>query len=96
MGKKRKNPLKIQVKPISLPRSVTPTRFFRGLIHALDTGQDLPRSWDVEISWRNPNTRSGRSRYWQTDDFNDAIADSSAGFSRLLRRMLVRRLRGVR
>lgn len=77
---------------VSLPRRVKPEAYLRALIRSVDTGESLPRGWEVQIHWRNPATRSGRTRYWQDDEFAGAVADSSAGFNTLLRRMLVRRL----
>lgn len=90
--KRRKNPLQIRIEAISLPRNVKPVRFLKELIRAADTGEDLPRGWDVRIHWRNPATRSGKTRFWQPDEFAAAVADSSAGFRTLLRRILVRKL----
>jgi hypothetical protein len=99
MAKQRRNPLEISIRALSLPKGVKPARFIRELIRASDTGEDLPRGWDVEIGWRNPATRSGRTRHWQFDEFSAAVADSSPGFNTLLRRILVRKLaraRGLR
>ncbi len=90
--KYRKNPLQIRVEAISIPKRIKPLVYMRELIHAVDTGEDLPRGWSVDIHWRNPATRSGRTRHWQSDEFSGAVADSSAGFRTLLRRMLVRKL----
>lgn len=97
MAKRRgNNPLQMRVEAISLPKNITPERYIKKLIQVADSGEDLPRDWDVRLHWRNPETRSGRSRFWQEDDFSQAIVDSSAGFYRLLRSMLVNKLRQVR
>lgn len=89
---RRSNPLQLRVEALSLPKNLKPVRFLQTLIRSLDTGEDLPASYDVAIHWRNPSTRSGRSRFWQDDEFSSAVADSSAGFRTLLRRVLVRQL----
>lgn len=89
---KRRNPLQLRVEALSLPKNVKPVRYLKELIRAVDTGEDLPLRWDVRLHWRNPATRSGRTRYWQEDDFSAAVADSSSGFNSMLRRLLVRQL----
>lgn len=67
--KRRVNPLQLRVRAVSLPKRLKPVTYLKTLIHSLDTGEPLPSSWDVEIHWRNPKTRSGRTRHWQNDEF---------------------------
>lgn len=89
---RRKNAkLQIRIQALHVPKGMAPGVYLRSLLRAMDTGA-LPRGVDVELHWRNPETRHGRSKEWQSDSFLGAIADSSAGFSMILRRMLQRRL----
>ena len=87
------NPLQVKLKVLSLPKGVSAKRFNQRLIEHIDEGRPLPRSWDVEISWRNPKTKHGATKRWRSDPFEDAIADSRSGFVSLMRDVLVRRLR---
>ena len=88
------NPLQIKIRPVTLPKSVTPKRFFQTLLKAIDTGSDLPRGWEVDLHWRNPGTRHGLTKRWRSDAFVDAISDSREGFVWIVRSAIVARLRG--
>ena len=87
------NPLQIRLRVKSLPKYVTPRKLYQRLMKAIQEGSDIPPSWDVEVWWRNPNTRHGLSRKWRSDDFVSAVADSNAGFNALLHDALARRIR---
>ena len=87
------NPLQIRLKARSLPRNLSPKRYYQRLIQAITEGRELPASWVVEIGWRNPGTKHGRTKRWQYDDFESAVADSREGFNMLLHDALLRRLR---
>lgn len=87
------NPLQMKLRVNNLPKNVSAKRFHQRLIQHIVQGDPLPSSWDVEIGWRNPNTKHGRTKRWQYDDFENAIADSREGFVNLVHAVLVRRLR---
>jgi hypothetical protein len=88
----RTNPLEIKTKAVSVPRSVSRKRYLQTLLKVIDNGADLPRGWEVEIWWRNRLSR-GSTRFWRSDDFVDAIADSRSGFVSILRRAIVSKIR---
>jgi len=90
--KHRYNPLEIRVQAVSLPKGTKPEAYLRRLIRAVDNEEPLPRGWDVRLHWRNRETRSGRTRRWQEDDFLNAVQDSRSGFNDILRGLLVSRL----
>lgn len=85
----RFNPLQIKIDVVSLPRRVKPETFHKRLLAAIDSGEDLPRGWNVQISWRNPATKNGRTKNWQTDEFTDALSNSSAGFRNVAKRAIL-------
>jgi len=87
------NPLQIKLRVNSLPKSITPKKFYRRLMAVIKEGRDLPPSWDVEIYWRNPGTRHGLTKRWRSDDFVSAVSDSREGFNAILYDVLSRRLR---
>jgi len=87
------NPLQIRIEAVSIPRGTKPRVYLSKLIQAIDTGQDLPRGWDVQLHWRNPHTISGATRNWRQDDFVDAVADSRPGFNDIVRNAILKRLR---
>lgn len=89
------NPLQIRVQAVSLPKRTKAEKYLRRLIQSLDSAEPLPDRWEVLIHWRNPNTSSGRSKFWQQGPFNEVLADSSAGFGLIVRAALVRQLRGA-
>lgn len=95
MGRKtnRSNPLEIGLRARSLPKGVTPRKYFARLLEHMKTGRALPESWEVDILWRNRRTVGGRTRNWQADNFEDAVADSREGFNLLLASILERKLR---
>ena len=87
------NPLQIRLKARSLPRNLSPKRYYQRLLEHMSEGRPLPRSWEVDIGWRNPGTKHGRTKKWQYDNFEDAVSDSREGFNFLLRDAILRRLR---
>lgn len=91
MPRKRNARLEIRVQLLKKPRSMDPDSYLRAILRGVDTGT-LPRGLDVELHWRNPETRSGRSRQWQSGPFSEVIQDSSQGFGTVLRRMIQRRM----
>lgn len=98
MGRKtnRNNPLELALRARSLPKGVTPKKYFARLLDHIKTGRPLPASWDVDIGWRNRRTVSGRTRRWQFDPFEDAVSDSREGFVALLADIITRKLRRAR
>lgn len=79
-----RNPLQLKLRARSLPKRVTPRQYFARLMEHIRFGTPLPESWDVEVGWRNPGTRAGRTKRWQFDNFEDAVSDSREGFNALL------------
>ena len=53
----RNNPLQIRVKALSVPKSVSPTRYLERLMQNISEGRPLPNGWDVRVMWRNPKTK---------------------------------------
>lgn len=93
--RKRPNVLQVRIQALKVPARMSKETYLRGLLKAIDTGV-LPRGVEVELHWRNPNTITGRTKNWQSDDFNQAIADSSAGFSGVVRRAIEQQIRKAR
>ncbi len=93
-AKRRKNPLQIRIQVLRVPARMSPRQYVRLLLRALDTG-DLPRGVKVELWWRNPATRHGATREWQSGEFTEVISESSPGFSTVVRRTLHRKLMGA-
>lgn len=91
----KNNPLQVRMRARSLPKGTTPKKYLQRLIQHITEGRPLPESWDVEIGWRNPETKIGRTRKWRYDGFEDAISDSREGFVSLIQDVLVRRLRRI-
>jgi hypothetical protein len=90
------NPLQIKLRVDSLPKSVTPKRFYQRLMEFIRTGRELPPRWEVSVAWRNPGTkrRPGNTTYkWNSGDFETVVSDSREGFVSLLYGALSRRLR---
>jgi len=92
----RNNPLQIALRAKSLPKGVTPKKYFGRLLDHIRFGTPLPSSWDVVVGWRNPGTKSGRTKRWQFDEFEDAVSDSREGFNALLYDVIERKFRGAR
>ncbi len=88
----RYNPLELKIRMVSLPRKTKSLTYWQTLLRALDSGAELPRGWDVEISWRNPMTRSGVTKKWRSDAFADAVNESRAGFITGVRDMIVSKI----
>lgn len=89
------NPLQVRLKAKSLPKNLSPERYYARLMQVISEGRPLPESWDVEIHWRNPGTKHGVTKRWRSDDFESAVSDSREGFNALLYDALSRRLRQI-
>lgn len=89
------NPLQIKLRVDSLPKSVTPKKFYRRLIDVVAGRAEMPSSWIVNVAWRNPKTKHGETKRWQEGDFETVVSDSAdrGGFNQILQDALVRRLR---
>jgi hypothetical protein len=48
----------------------------------------LPEDWEIDLSWRNPETKKGRSANWQEGEFMEVVQSSSKGFTTVLKRIL--------
>jgi len=87
------NPIKLSLRVNSLPKNITPKRYYSRLIQFITDGRELPKSWNVEIGWRNPKTHHGLTRLWRWDDFESAVSDSREGFNSILLAVLQDRLK---
>jgi hypothetical protein len=87
------NPLQLGVRVKSVPKYATPKRVYQRLIQHMTEGKPLPPNWDIEVRWRNPKTKHGKTKRWQSDDFESAVDNSREGFNALLHEGLVRKLR---
>ncbi len=91
MPRKHQAPIEFRIKALSVPRGTDPKLYLRSLLTGIDSGE-LPRGVKVELFWRNPETKSGRSKNWQSDDFITAVSESNAGFASSLRAVIQRKL----
>lgn len=89
--KKRSNPLQVRIQARSVPKGMSPKQYLRALLRAT-SGAELPRGVEVELHWRNPKTKNGKTKIWRHEEFEDAIAGSSLGFVNVVRRAIMRRL----
>lgn len=88
-----KNPLEIRIEAISVPRRMTPEKYLKALLKTTRTGADLPRGLEVEIHWRNPNTKKGNTKHWRSDEFQDALSESTPGFRGVVYESILKQLR---
>jgi hypothetical protein len=84
---RRSNPLQINVHKVALPPGVTASEYFAGLKKAVKT-KTLPDGWEVDIEWRNPATKQGATRNWQSGEWGDVLRNSRAGFATVLNRII--------
>jgi len=94
----RDNPLQIGLRVNALPKTITPKRYYTRLIQFITEGRELPPSWDVQVQWRNRNTRhfAGNTTWkWKAGDFETVVSDSAGvgGFNSILLGVLQDRLR---
>lgn len=83
----RSNPLELEIKNVSIPVGVTFRQYVDGLKGAIRSGR-LPSGWKVDIAWRNPETKNGRSKNWQQGEWGEVLEASSQGFATALRNVL--------
>jgi len=86
------NPLNLRIRAVTVPKNMTPDKFLRSLLAVIDDGADMPRGVEVELHWRNPATKHGKSRNWDSGEFIEVITDSSPGFQTAVRRMIFKKL----
>jgi hypothetical protein len=88
---KRKNPLQIRIKRLVIPKGVKPSEYFDTLLRAVET-KHLPDGWSIELGWRNPETKKGRSRDWQSGEFAEVLRSSASrgGFATVVYRTIRR------
>lgn len=93
-----RNPLQIRIEALSIPARMRqrPDLYLKSLLNHVRRGEDLPRGMEVAIHWRNPRTKHGLTKRWREDDFESAIADSSAGFRMIVEQSILKKLRGLR
>jgi len=87
--KPRRNPLQIRVRRIRVPKELSATAYLDGLMDAVRT-RHLPVGWHVEIGWRNPAVKKGKSRDWRYREFTDTLRRSRGGFATVVYRVLRR------
>jgi hypothetical protein len=85
--KRTANPLEINIKKVYLPPGTTGPEYLAGLKRALQT-KKLPEDWVVNLEWRNPNTKSGKTKHWQSGDWNNVLRKSRSGFATVVGRVL--------
>jgi len=95
--KRKRKPkiLQVRIQALSVPARMKPKAYLRALLRAINTGE-LPEGVEVELHWRNPATKHGKTKNWRSDEFTDAIAESSPGFAGVVRRSIQKRLLGLR
>lgn len=91
------NPLQLSLRVNSLPKTITPKRYYTRLIQFITEGKELPPSWDVQVQWRNKGTRhfAGNTSWkWNAGDFETVVSDSAdrGGFNSILLGVLQQRL----
>ena len=67
----------------------TRAKYLTGLKRAVRTGV-MPEDWEVNLSWRNPDTKKGRTKEWQTGDFETVLAESNDGFRKAVMNILLK------
>ncbi len=95
MPRRRQDPIEFRIRAKRIPRGMKPRDYLES-IYVATAGIDLPDNLKVELFWRNPETKNGRSRNWQSADFETAVSESNAGFSSALRAVIQRKIDGVR
>lgn len=85
--KRRSNPLQISIRKVSLPEGVTAPEYIAKLRKALRT-KELPDGWEVDIAWRNPNTKKGRTKDWQQGSWGEVLQASRSGFATVVAKTL--------
>lgn len=92
----RKNPLDMEIEPVSLPLSMIPLptdssekqrkkmeRYWQMLLDvARNRGVMHPKA-NVILHWINSESK-GQSGEWDQDQFEDAVAESTEGFNQIL------------
>ncbi len=91
MRKRRSNPLQVKIKPVALPRVRSRVKYLEGLLQAIEAGE-MRDGWEIEVEWRNPETKVGRSAEWQSDELINALESSSDGFRGVVYRTVAREL----
>jgi len=82
-----------------VPRGVDPETYVLTLIEAAEN-EHLPSKWDIELRWRNPDTKRGRTQEWQSGEMLEVLNDSASGwgpgFATVVVRVLLRELARIR
>lgn len=81
------NRLKIEVVPVTIPAGVTHAEMLPELYRSVDRRR-LPRGWEVDLAWRNPDTAHGHSRNWKQGDWTTVLSASTSGFSTALKSII--------
>lgn len=95
MPRQLNTPIEFRIRALKVPRGVSGKSYLRTLLDSMSTPENpLPRGFQVELFWRNPEVSAGRSKNWQSNDFLSAVSDSNAGFASALRGVIQRKLYG--
>lgn len=94
--KRKPNILQVRIEALSVPARMKPETYLKTLLNVLGGRQEMPENLDVELHWRNPNTRQGRTKQWQSGEYTEVLTDSSSGFSSVVRRAIEGQLKKVR
>lgn len=89
------NPLQIRIEAVSIPARMSPQSYLKHLLNYVRHGVEFPRGMEVNLHWRNPETKQGRTKNWQEDEFQDAFIDCSEGFRGMVEGAILRQLRRV-
>ena len=76
-NRRKPRPLNLKVHVVNLPEGTTKGEYLSALAEAVLT-HELPDGYEVELSWKNPTTKKGRSREWQAGEFTEVLSDSAA------------------
>jgi hypothetical protein len=91
-NRKRSRPRELQVKVhLAIPKQIGTEAAKVLLERNLASGYyGKAEDWGVDIEWKNPNTKVGRSREWQRGDWTTVLQDSSGspGFAMAVRNAL--------
>lgn len=88
-GRSKPRRLEINVSKISIPEGTTRRQYFQTLKRGLREKQ-LPEGFAIDIAWRNPETKKGRSKDWQQGEWGDVLGESSDGFRKLVTNVIKR------
>lgn len=88
-GRKKPRRIEVNISKISIPEGTTRKQYFQTLKRGLSDGE-LPDGWEIDIAWRNPDTKVGRSKDWQQGDWQSVLEASTEGFKQVVKNVIKR------